>query len=212
MRDGINAPTTNSPTEVDAVAAPGIYVLALTAAECETLLGTLGGASSTPNVSIIPSTVSFSDAPTGAGIAAAVWGYASRVLSGWGPLVLHLPLPPVGDSLIQRYYGDSDPIVVTVRDSAGMLVHLDDAEVYLAITAGPKGTWENAIVQCSTGTEGGIDVTGEGELTIILTEEQILALPIESYWFTIKSEAGGGGRITRGHGPWRVMAATDFDL
>jgi hypothetical protein len=54
IKDGSAAVPTNSPAEVDAVACPGVYKLALTAAEmtCDTMV--VAGKSSTAGVSLIP--------------------------------------------------------------------------------------------------------------------------------------------------------------
>jgi hypothetical protein len=64
VKDGTTAAPTNSPTEVDATNAPGVYKLVLTAAECTCDFGTLAGKSSAASVSIIPVSVAFEQLPT----------------------------------------------------------------------------------------------------------------------------------------------------
>ncbi|MBM4036550.1 MAG: hypothetical protein FJ291_32840 [Planctomycetes bacterium] len=66
VKDGAAAPPTNSPSEVDATNAPGVYKLALTAAECTCDVGVLCGKSATANVVLIPVTVAFEQLPTAA--------------------------------------------------------------------------------------------------------------------------------------------------
>jgi len=66
VKDGTSAAPDNSPSEVDATNAPGIYKLTLTADECNCWVGTLCGKSSTSNVSIMPLTVTFEQLPTAA--------------------------------------------------------------------------------------------------------------------------------------------------
>lgn len=66
VKDGSSAAPTNSPSEVDATNAPGVYKITLTAAECDCWVGTLCGKSSTADVSIIPLTLTFEQLPTAA--------------------------------------------------------------------------------------------------------------------------------------------------
>ena len=54
IQDGTAAAPTNSPAEVDATNCPGVYKLAITAAEMEYNVITLAGKSSTANISISP--------------------------------------------------------------------------------------------------------------------------------------------------------------
>ena len=60
------AALTNSPSEVDATNCPGLYKVTLTAAECQTLFGTLCGKSATSGVSIVPVSVAFEHIPNAA--------------------------------------------------------------------------------------------------------------------------------------------------
>lgn len=64
IKDGTASAPTNSPSQVDATNAPGVYRLALTATETTCDVGTLAGKSSTANVVIIPLTISFELLPT----------------------------------------------------------------------------------------------------------------------------------------------------
>ena len=57
VKDGTASAPSNSPAEVDATNAPGVYKLALTGTEMTMDCGTLSGKSSTANVVIIPLTV-----------------------------------------------------------------------------------------------------------------------------------------------------------
>jgi hypothetical protein len=59
IKDGTSAAPANSPSEVDATNAKGVYKITLTAGECTCWVGTLAGKSDTANVSIIPLTVTF---------------------------------------------------------------------------------------------------------------------------------------------------------
>jgi hypothetical protein len=65
-KDGTTAGTTNGPTEVDPVNAPGEYKVLLTAGECQCWLGKLAGKSSSSGVYIIGQPVSFERLPTAA--------------------------------------------------------------------------------------------------------------------------------------------------
>ena len=62
IKDGVSAAPFNAPAEVDATNCPGLYKLALTAAECTCDRGVLHGKSSTANVVIAPSPESFESA------------------------------------------------------------------------------------------------------------------------------------------------------
>lgn len=64
IKDGTSSAPTNTPTEVDATNAPGVYKLTLTSGECSCNVGTLAGKSSTANITIIPVTLSFELIPT----------------------------------------------------------------------------------------------------------------------------------------------------
>jgi hypothetical protein len=64
IKDGTPSTPTNSPAEVDAVNAPGLYKLALTASETDCLSGVLAGKSSTANVEIIERQVFFDHLPS----------------------------------------------------------------------------------------------------------------------------------------------------
>lgn len=64
VKDGTSGAPTNSPAEVDATNAPGVYKLTLTASECTADCVTVAGKSSTANVTIIPLTVTFEQLPT----------------------------------------------------------------------------------------------------------------------------------------------------
>jgi len=59
VKDGTSSAPANSPAEVDATNAPGLYKLVLTATECQCKIGTLGGKSSTSYCAVIPETVTF---------------------------------------------------------------------------------------------------------------------------------------------------------
>jgi len=59
VKDGTSSAPTNSPSEVDATNAPGLYKLVLTAAECQCKIGTLAGKSSTAYCAVIPEAITF---------------------------------------------------------------------------------------------------------------------------------------------------------
>ena len=65
-KDNTAVTPTNSPAEIDAVNAPGLYKLTLTSTETDADIGTLGGVSSTANVSIMPITIQFERLPNAA--------------------------------------------------------------------------------------------------------------------------------------------------
>lgn len=62
IKDGTSAAPTNAAAEVDAVNAPGIYKLVLTAAEASCDVGKLCGKSSTANISLFGPTIVFENA------------------------------------------------------------------------------------------------------------------------------------------------------
>lgn len=66
VKDGTAAAPTNSPSEVDATNAPGVYKLTLTASETQCWVGTLCGKSSSSGVVIMPITLTFERLPTAA--------------------------------------------------------------------------------------------------------------------------------------------------
>lgn len=66
IKDGDAVSPTNSPEEIDAAGAPGVYRLLLTASETDANLGTISGVSSTANVQIIPTKVEFERLPDAA--------------------------------------------------------------------------------------------------------------------------------------------------
>ena len=66
VKDGTAAAPTNSPSEVDATNAPGVYKVTLTATETQCWVGTLCGKSSTSGVAIMPLTLTFERLPTAA--------------------------------------------------------------------------------------------------------------------------------------------------
>jgi len=66
IKDGTSAAPDNSPAEVDATNAPGVYKVVLTGTECTANVGTLCGKSSTADVSLMPITVTFEQLPTAA--------------------------------------------------------------------------------------------------------------------------------------------------
>jgi hypothetical protein len=63
IKSGTSAAPSNAASEVDSTNAPGVYKVTLTAAECQTLFGTLCGKSSTADVSIVPVHVAFEYIP-----------------------------------------------------------------------------------------------------------------------------------------------------
>ena len=66
IKDGTAASPANTPTEVDATNAPGLYKIALTAEETDCDIGVLCGKSSTSGVSIVPVTIQFERLPNAA--------------------------------------------------------------------------------------------------------------------------------------------------
>lgn len=66
VKDGVSSAPTNAPSEVDAVNLPGLYAIVITATEAQAVFGTLGGKSSTANVSIMPVMVPFERLPNAA--------------------------------------------------------------------------------------------------------------------------------------------------
>lgn len=84
VKDGTSGAPSNSPSEVDATNAPGVYKIVLTGSECDCNLGTLAGKSSTANVSIMPVTISFELLPTslvGGRVDSSVGAMANDVLT-----------------------------------------------------------------------------------------------------------------------------------
>lgn len=66
VKDGTSAAPTNAASEVDATNAPGVYKITLTGTECTCDVGVLSGKSSTGNVVVIPTTITFEQLPTAA--------------------------------------------------------------------------------------------------------------------------------------------------
>ena len=66
VQDGTSGAPSNSPAEVDATNVPGLYKLALTAAEAQAVYGSLAGKSTTANVSIMPVSIAFERLPNAA--------------------------------------------------------------------------------------------------------------------------------------------------
>jgi len=65
-KDGTSSAPTNSPAEVDATNKPGAYKLVITGTEATCNVGILGGKSSTANIVIVPTHISFEQLPTAA--------------------------------------------------------------------------------------------------------------------------------------------------
>jgi hypothetical protein len=63
VKDGTSAAPANTPAEVDATNAKGVYKVTLTAGEAQAICGTLCGISSTAGISIIPITFAFERLP-----------------------------------------------------------------------------------------------------------------------------------------------------
>lgn len=63
IKDGTSSATTNTPTEVDATNAPGIYKVTLTSTETDCLFGVLAGKSSTANVALFGVQIGFEQIP-----------------------------------------------------------------------------------------------------------------------------------------------------
>ncbi len=102
IKDGIAAPPSPSPAEVDATNAPGVYKLTLTAGECTCHVGVLCGKSSTPNVWIAPVMVLFEQLPVAQpGFSGGLPLYNDvhanyLILETIKPKVLSLPSEPAG--------------------------------------------------------------------------------------------------------------------
>jgi hypothetical protein len=134
IKDGIAAAPEAGPSEVDAANAPGVYKLALTAAECTCHLGVLAGSSSTSGVAIIPVTIAFEQLPT-----------ASPGTSGGLPTV----------DANNRAKADLEAIDGEATDGNHATLHLKQLSV--VNDAGP------AILAQSTGGNGaGIQAAGHG--------------------------------------------------
>jgi hypothetical protein len=63
IKDGAASVVTNAPAEVDGANIPGVYKLLISDAEAQCVFGSLAGKSSTPHVSIIPSSLPFEKLP-----------------------------------------------------------------------------------------------------------------------------------------------------
>ena len=134
IKDGTSAAPEGSPSEVDATNAPGVYKLALTAAECTCHVGVLAGKSSTSGVAIFPVTLPFEQLPT-----------ASPGASGGLPTV----------DANNRAKADLEAIDGQPTDGNNATLHLKQFNV--VNNAGP------AIVAQSTGNNGaGINAAGHG--------------------------------------------------
>jgi hypothetical protein len=63
IKDGTSASTTNSPSEVDSTNAKGLYKITMTSTECDCLMGSLAGVSSTSNVALFGPQIGFEYIP-----------------------------------------------------------------------------------------------------------------------------------------------------
>jgi len=111
IKDGTPLVPTNSPVEVDATNCPGIYKLTLTASETDCNIGTLGGKSSTANVSIIPKTIEFERLPD-----------AAPGASGGVPVIGQPPLTNLDTAVSSRadatYYTSARAVKLDNLDAA----------------------------------------------------------------------------------------------
>jgi len=118
VKDGTPAAPSNSPAEVDASNAPGVYKLTLTAAECQAVYGTLAGKSSTSNVSIMPVSIAFEQSGD---------SYAIVNNEDYGNVALEQLVDQLEERLTAARAGYLDKLNVP-----GTLAHSDDADTYKA--------------------------------------------------------------------------------
>jgi hypothetical protein len=81
IKDGTAATPTNSPSEVDATNAPGIYKLTLTSTETDCTFGVLAGKSGTASISLFGVEIGFEYVPTSATTFGAFIGNATAALA-----------------------------------------------------------------------------------------------------------------------------------
>ena len=113
VKDGTSGAPLNSPAEVDATNAPGLYKLVLTSAECQCQVGTLAGKSSTAAISIMPLTLAFENLPTAAPAAS---GGLPTVGTGSGQIS-----PSAGNMTVAGYASGQDPATLTLATAANKL-------------------------------------------------------------------------------------------
>jgi len=116
VKDGVSAAPTNSPSEVDATNAPGVYKITLTAAEATCSVGVLAGKSATANVSIVPIAITFDYNPAVDTVDGVTYESAIKALMA----VLFNKAAPSGSQVaFKNRAGDTTVITITYGSSAG---------------------------------------------------------------------------------------------
>jgi hypothetical protein len=150
FKDGTSAAPTNAPSESDPTNAPGVYTVALTAAECTCHLGTLTGKSSTAGVVIIPVTITFEEFR--------IQPLAATVSAG----------EVIGSDIVAYQHGRLGPYRWEITDSTGQPVNL--ASAALAFVACKPGR-PDAPVFTLTSATGTLTVGGPDHNQVTLAAD-----------------------------------------
>jgi len=164
VKDGTSAAPDNSPSEVDATNAPGIYKITLTGTECTCWVGVLAGKSSTADVVVMPVTIAFEQLPTAAPDAA-----GGLPISDAGELDLDTLLARLDAAVSSRSTHDADAVVTALGtgstltdcataagfstlDAAGVRTAIGLAEANLDTQLGTLSTHDADAVVTALGT------------------------------------------------------------
>jgi predicted small secreted protein len=160
VKDGASAAPANGASEVDPANAPGVYKVVMTATEAQCQVGTLCGKSSTANVVILPSTVSFENLPTASPAAA---GGLPTVGTGSGQLNPSGGSMPVSGTVVlaaATHTGAVIPTVTAVTNGVTVGTNNDKTGYQLAAT-----THTGAVIPTVTAVTNGVTVTTNNDKT-----------------------------------------------
>lgn len=162
IKDGTAGAPTNSPSEVDATNAPGVYKLTLTATEADADIGDLAGKSSTANVVLIGPQIQFERLPNAApgangGLATV---NASNLIAG-----------------IQGTVTDFDELVAQAPSEADIADAVCDEALAGHTTAGTVGKTLSDVLDDVTGLNGdAMRGTDSAALASVCTEARLAEL------------------------------------
>jgi hypothetical protein len=194
VKDGTSSAPTNSPAEVDATNCPGVYKIALTAAECQAVFGTLCGKSSTADVSIMPVSVAFEQAGF---IASGTVSAASSVTQidlptslniRKGTVILATGGTGVGGAAVVLSYNSGTG--ATVMEAPGFPVQPDNTTTFVAF-ASPN---PQALLLGSD--DGVITSTDDTQVTAIKTKTDQLTFSAAGFVDANVMEVNDNGGLT----------------
>ncbi|MBM4035641.1 MAG: hypothetical protein FJ291_28200 [Planctomycetes bacterium] len=199
VKDGASAAPSNSPSEVDATNAPGVYKLALTAAECACDVGVLCGKSATANVAIIPVTIAFEQLPTaapGASGGLATVDASNRIAGVQGTKntldALNDVTAAAVKAAIEADGAKLDHLWETTEDDGGVRRFTANALEQAPTGGGGTTDWtadERKQIRKALGVAGTKAATADGNLDAVLSRvEALLGLPIAAQGAIVPAE------------------------